>query len=167
MKNLTSFLVFLFFISSAAYSQIGFSFSYSTGKTLALDIFTVKANSRFHFGYGHQFNGQKNKVVKEREANYGLTRIEDGSFFWIIDLGYSRVIKEKLTIHPEISIGSKKEFTSYEDNRFTDNGYSLINSSEVIVGVGLNIGYFISEYIEPFVGYHTLKKVNFGLRFSF
>lgn len=164
-------LTLIFFLTilslSICKAQLGVSFSYSTGKALALDLFYGKHNNRFHLGYGHQFNGQKKKVVRERESNYGLTKIEDGDFFWLIDLGYSRIIADKLTIHPEVSIGGKNYFTSYKDDRFSDNGYSLINNSETQIGIGVNFGYFISKNIEPFIGYHTIKKMNFGLRFSF
>lgn len=168
MKNSIVILcIGIFSITSGEAQNFGFSLSYSTQKALAIDFFYGKENNRFHFGYGYQFNGQKNKVVREREANYGLAKIEDGDFFWLIDLGYSRIFSDKLTIHPEVSIGRKNEFTSYEDNRFNDNGYSLINNSKTKAGIGLNIGYFVSDNIEPFIGYHTLKKMNFGLRFSF
>ena len=148
-------------------AQFGSSFAFSTEKVLSMDFFFGKDVNRFHFGFGYQFNGQKNKVVRERKSNYGLTKIEDGEFFWLIDLGYSRIIVKKLTIHTEISIGGKNYFTSYEDNRFSDNGYSLINRSETKTGIGINAGYFVSGKIEPFIGYHTIKKMNFGLRFSF
>jgi len=147
-------------------TTFGFSFAFSTENVLGMDFSWRKDFNRFHFGFGYQFNGQKNEVVKERKANYGLTKIEDGDFFWLIDFGYSRIIKEKLAINPEVSFGSKKYFTSYEDNRFKDNGYSLINRSLAKAGLGVNIGYLASEYFEFFIGYHTMKKMNFGLRIN-
>ncbi len=55
-----------------------------------MDIFWGKAGNRFHVGYSHQFNGQKNTVVKERKENYGLTKIEDGDFYWLFDLAIVR-----------------------------------------------------------------------------
>jgi hypothetical protein len=167
MKSLIITIILAFTVSIAAAQNFGFSFSISSKKVLGLDLFYAKNSNRFHFGYGYQFNGQKNTVVKERKGNYGLTKIENGDFFWLIDLGYSRIIFKKLTIHPELSFGTKHFFTSYKDDRFKDNGYSLINRSEEKTGIGLNLGYFISEKTEPFIGYHTLKKLNFGIRFSF
>jgi hypothetical protein len=167
MKYILTTIILIFYISFAKAQRYGVSFSYSTGKALAMDLFYSKSFNRFHFGYGYQFNGQKKTVIKERKATYGLSEIEDGDFFWLVDLGYSRIIAQKLTIHPEISFGAKRYFTSYEDDRFKDNGYSLINRTETKAGVGVNIGYFIAEKIEPFVGYHTMKKMNFGFRFTF
>lgn len=167
MKQILITTAFIFSILVTNAQNFGVSFSYATANVLAMDIFYSKNSNRFHFGYGYQFNGQKKTVVKERKENYGLTKIEDDDFFWLIDFGYSRIIAKKLTVHPELSLGSKRFFTSYKDDRFSDNGYSLINRSEAKVGFGLNAGYFISEKIEPFIGYHTLKKLNFGIRFSF
>ena len=104
-------LIFTVISLSTCNAQFGVSLSYSTKNTLSFDGFYEKAKNRFHFGYGHQFNGQKNSVVSTRKANYGLTRIEDGDFFWHIDLGYSRIFFEKLTINPMLSFGAKNYFT--------------------------------------------------------
>lgn len=108
-----------------------------------------------------------NTVVDERKSKYGLTKIEDDEYVWLIDLGYSRIIKEKLTIHPELSFGKRIEFTNYKDNRFIDNGYSLITNKESIVGIGINFGYLITKNFEPFLGYNSLKNVNIGFRYTF
>ncbi len=166
-KSILILLVVLLSTAVGKAQSRGISLSYSTGKALAMDIFFRKGDNRFHFGYGYQFNGQKKKVVRERESNYGLTKIEEGDFFWLVDLGYSRIVAKRLTIHPEISIGGKNYFTSYQDDRFSDDGYSLIKRSETKGGIGANISYILSDNIELFVGYHTMKKMNFGLRFSF
>ncbi|MGB0884434.1 MAG: hypothetical protein ACPG4W_07340 [Flavobacteriales bacterium] len=165
MKSLLTLFLIIFSMTNTNAQKFGTSIALSTNKVFGLDFFYGKENNRFHFGYSHQFNGQKNTVVRERKANYGLTKIEDGDFFWLIDLGYSRVINQKLTINPEISFGSKNEFTNYKDDRFSDNGYSLISKSKAKTGIGLNLGYLVHKHLEPFIGYHTLKKVNFGLRF--
>ncbi len=162
-------LTFLLFTISICQGQDGgggFSLSYSTNNVAELDFFARDGNNRFHLGYGHQFNGQKNEVIKKSKETYGLTEIEDGEYFWVIDLGYSRIFMDRITVHPELSIGAKNELTNFEDNRFSDHGYSLITNTKSVVGVGLNIGYLINRQIEPFIGIHTLKKVNFGIRLS-
>jgi len=165
MKKIYLLIITLFTITISS-AQYGASISYSTENSLGLDFFYFKESNRFHIGYSQQFNGQMNEVVKERKSNYGLTKIEDGDYFWLMDFGYSRVFYEKITIHPELSFGKRNEYTNYEDNRFTDNGYSLINESKSIAGFGLNIGYFFNKNFETFVGFHSLKKVNFGIRYS-
>ncbi len=162
------FFLTLMALAVSCHAQVyGVSISYSSGKAFGGDLFYGKNDSRFHLGLSHQFNGQKNEVVEERESNYGLTKIEDGDFFWSIDLGYSRIIADKWTLHTELSIGRKKSFTSYEDSRFSDGGYSLITDSETKVGGGLNVGYLVGRNIETFIGYHSMKKINFGIRVVF
>lgn len=146
------------------HGQIGVSISYSIGKTLGTNILGSINKNSFYIGYSKQYNGQKNTVVRERKKTYGTTPIEDGDFYWLVDMGYSRTFFEKITIQPEISIGRKNYFTSYKDNRFKDNGYSLITSSERVYNYGINLGYIINETIEPYCGYHNLKKITFGIR---
>jgi|SRR5680860_760400 len=165
MKRFLILTFILFNISLCQCQGRGFSFSYSIVNVAELDIFVRDGNNRFHLGYRHQFNGQKIEVIKNPKETYGLTEIGEGDYFLVIDLGYSRIFMNKTTVHPEISIGAKNEFTSYQDDRFSDNGYSLITSSKVAIGFGLNLGYLVRGF-EPFIGYHTLKKMNFGIRFS-
>lgn len=155
------------FFAANVYSQIGTSVSFSTDKALGLNVFYFKSKNSFYFGFSQQFNGQKNTVVRERKQTYGTTPIGDGDFYWLLDFGYSRTFMETISIQPEISVGDKNFFTSYKDNRFKDNGYSLINNSETIAGFGLNLGYKINDFVEPYCGYHTIKKATFGIRIHF
>ena len=152
------------FFATNVYSQIGTSISFSTDKALGLNVFYSKNENSFYLGFSQQFNGQKITVVKERKQTYGTTPIGDGDFYWLLDFGYSRTFIETISIQPEISIGGKNFFTSYRDNRFKDNGYSLINNSEAIAGIGLNLGYKINDLFEPYCGFHTIKKLTFGIK---
>ena len=168
MKRKLLLLLALFtLLVSNAQSKYGASVSYSSENTVGFDFFLTKGENRFHLGFGYEFGKQKKKIVSERKSNYGLTKIEDGDYLWLIDLGYSRFITEKLSINPELSFGKLTEFTNYEDNRFNDGGYSLINNTESKIGFGVNVGYLVTENFEPFIGFGTLKKMNFGLRYSF
>ena len=155
---------FVIVISPKTHSQLGGSVSFSIDKALSLNIFYTKDKNSYYLGYSYQFNGQKNTVVRKRKKTYGTTPIEDGDFYWLIDFGYSRLFLEKISIQPEFSIGRKNYFISYKDNRFKDNGYSLINSYDAIVGIGMNIGYKINGLFEPYLGFHSIKKVNLGIR---
>ena len=160
-------LILLICLTKTSYSQIGSSISFATDKVLGLNIFYTKNDNSFYLGYSHQFNGQKNTVVNERKETYGTTPIENGDFYSLVDIGYSRLFFNQLTVQPEVSLGSKKYFTSYSDRRFKDDGYSLVNSSETITGIGVNLGYKVNDLIEPFLGFHTIKKLNFGVRIHF
>lgn len=171
MKNIQfTFFILLTLTSyttTLAQNGLGGSFAVSSEKVFSIDLFYGYENNRFHLGYAEQPRGTKNTVVTERPANYGLTKIEDGQYISLFDLGYSRVIVQKITVHGEMSIGRTNYFTSYVDNRFSDGGYSLIKRTEGLAGIGTNIGFLIKENIEPFIGYHTLKGYNFGIRFIY
>lgn len=164
MKQIT---IILFFFPTLAFSQFGVSLSYSAGNFWDGNFYGAKKESpnRFYFGYGNRNGGQK-KLVSERKSNYGTKEIERGNYSWLIDLGYGRVIRKKITISPELSIGEKVFFTTYEDKRFNGGGYSLITKKETITGVGISLGAVIKSRIEPFIGYNTVKKLFFGFRFG-
>jgi len=170
MKKIIAFAIASFVI---AYCQgqerdegRGISFSYSTNHVFAFDMFAREGNNRIHFGFGYQFNGQKTEIkLKQNEIDL-LTVDRKGDYFWVIDLGYSRIFMKKITVHPECSIGAKKEYTNFKDNKYIGDGHSLITSSKAVIGVGLNVGYFMNSGFEPFLGLHTLKKVNFGVRLN-
>ena len=167
MKLILTIFILVLTISNGRTQDFGISGSFSTVNVLGIDLFYGKENNRFHIGAGIQPNGQKMTVVSERKWNYGLTKIGNSDYLWMIDLGYSRIIAKMFTIHPELSFGSKVYFTNYRDRRFKDDGYSLITDSESKAGIGVNIGYILDKKIEPFIGYHTLKKMNLGIRYNF
>jgi hypothetical protein len=156
--------IFALLINTNNYCQIGYSISLSIDKVLGANLFYTKNMHGFYLGFSNQFNGQKKTVVRERKDTYGLTPIGDGEFYWLIDLGYSRSFSKVIVIQPEVSIGGKNYFTNYKDRRFKDNGYTLINHSEKVAGVGINMGYIVNSFIEPYIGFHTMKKLTFGIR---
>lgn len=159
-------LILLFLAPSLLFSQLGMSFSYCNRHAISFDLL-YGITHRIHMGGSWQANGQKNTVVTERKENYGLTEIGDGDFFELFDLGYSGLIKKRVSIHLETSFGRRRFFTNYKDNRFNDKGYSLVRKSEQITGVGLYIGCIIKNGIEPYIGMHTIKKTVLGVRWSY
>lgn len=154
----------IYSFGNQANAQYGVSMSFTTNKALGFNCFFKEAQNAFYFGFTQQFNGQKNKVVNERKINYGLTNLGDGDFYWLVDFGYSRTFFSVLTIQPELSIGQQNIFINYSDKRFSDDGYSLVTDKKGINGAGLNIGYRSSSWIEFFGGYHSIKKMNLGIR---
>ena len=144
----------------------GLSLSYSTNNAWGVDMFARAGNNRFHIGYGHQFNGQEIKVIKEQKQTDGLTEIGSGEYFWVIDIGYSRIFINKITVHSEFSIGGKNAFTSFKADKSYPKDYSLVTDSKSALGIGLKVGYLLNNGLEPFLGLHTLKKVDFGVRLS-
>lgn len=160
------FLTFFFVLAVhlQVFCQMGLSISFSNNHTIGSNILIKYNKDEFYLGFDYQSNGQKHTVVNERKKTYGLTPISNGNYFWLINFGYCRFILKPLSIQSEISIGPKYYFTNFKDNRFTDDGYSLINRTESIVGAGLGLGYQINRHLEPYIGIHTIKKFMFGVK---
>ena len=163
--------IIMFFSLFSVYGQTqdsrrGISIYGSTNNFLSIDLFAHENNSRISFGYSHQFDGQKNKVKKNQLESDGRTEIGRGDYIWLIDLGYGRMFFERLILIGQIGIGGKKYFTNFEDEKYTDNGYSIVTSSKATIGAGLQLGYLMKFGLEPFVGFHSLRKMDIGLRMS-
>lgn len=167
-------IIALFIATLDANCQYGGSISFSSSNAYGINVFFNVGNDIYYLGYSEQLSGQKKTAVGERKKTYGTTQTGTGSFFWLIDFGFCRQFDETYSprlipvkIQSEISIGSRNCFTNYSDKRFTDNGYSLINDSKAIIGAGINFGYKFENIIEPFLGFHTIKKLTFGIRIHF
>jgi hypothetical protein len=164
-KYLTAFvLVTLTQICSAQISQFGVSVAGASSGTMMIDVLAGGDVNRFHLGASIQFGGQKGQQVDERGQTYGLTQDGSGEYFITVDLGYSRVIKEKFTINPELSIGNNRHYTNYIDRRFNSDHYHLVTKKEAVFGVGVNAGYIISPNFEVFGGFNSNRGVAIGAR---
>ncbi|MCR8667856.1 hypothetical protein NO995_09200 [Aestuariibaculum sp. M13] len=143
--------------------QNGISISGSTNNTYSIDLFAIEGNNRFHTGYSHQFNGQHGNVEKEK-MNESI-ETGKGKYFWACDFGYSWIFFNHLAIETEVSIGATKKYTNYKDNRDYIDDYSVITCRNLAAGVGVKLGYSFKIGFEPFIGFNTLKNVDFGARF--
>jgi len=165
MKKLVLSFISICLFSTLYGQGIGATLSYSTRGVFSVDLLYISDKNRFHLGYSAESSGNNYEIKPERKPNYGKTLIERGDYLRLLDLGYSRVIAGKITIHPELSIGSRVFYSSYQDKRFSEGGYSLVDRKETRAGIGVNIGYKVTDYIEPVIGFHTLKDMNIGIRF--
>lgn len=169
MKNKPLLLLPFLCLSFSGYSQVevtvmGVTIGYATTKTLVGDILLGGDVNRFHLGFSLQQGDQVGRQIDERKSNYGLTTDGSGDYFTSVDLGYSRVIKEKFTVHPEVSIGTRKYYTNYVDNRFSGDGYHMIDKKESLLGIGINAGYIVHNNFEFFGGVNSIRGGTFGLR---
>jgi hypothetical protein len=162
-----SIIISLAFLNINLFSQLGTSVSFSTDKAVGFSILYTKNENGFYLGFAEQLSDKKNTVVRERKQTYGISPIGSGDYYWLVDFGYSRTFLKVICLQPELSFGNKNYYTNYSDKRFKDDGYTLITSSETIAGIGANLGYKIKEFIEPYCGFHTTKKLNFGVRIHF
>ena len=158
------FIILIFCFNTNIFSQVGGSISVSTNSAFGLNMFYTKDKNSFYIGFSNQSNSQKLTVVSVRKKTYGLTPTSSGNYYSLFDFGYGRLLYESIIIQPEISIGNTNYFISYSDKRFKDDGYSLITKSEGIFGFGVNIGYKVNEFVEPFCGFHSIKNMIFVCR---
>lgn len=148
---------------------VGISLGYGTTNVFYGDLYILSAsNNRFHLGITTELGkGTLGKGVTERKPNYGLTVLGAGEYFNALDIGYSRLIAGHLTLGGDLSFGTRSQFTNYQDRRFKDGGYHLITDTEFTMGIGAAVGYMFNTPIEVFLGYNTLRGVNFGIRYAF
>lgn len=153
-------------LTNALHAQgVGFSTAYSSSNAYYVDFFYLRDTHSFHLGGSYQLSDQLGKRVREQKANYGRNIVGQGSFFRTFDLGYNYHMENRFFVGGELSVGSKNNFTNYEDNRFRGGGYHMVDAV-LTGGIGVNAGYRISDLVFGFTGYHSLRKFTFGLRFA-
>ena len=161
-------IVLILSIPLYTYSQNwGMSLGGSVEQVIFGDIFYKSANHYFHLGYSYQITDAKGEEKSERKSNYGLTTSGTGDKFYTVDLIYGYQIINKLELFLELSIGEKKDYTNYIDNRFKDGGYHLITNDESIIGYGFGGSYIISRQFGIFIGFNTIRKLGIGIRYTF
>lgn len=170
MKNLTltiSLILFVLICNAQIRNRFGIGAFYGTSNALGMDVIVInKAESAlFKLGAALEMGtGARGEAVSDPKPNYGQTEDGKGTYFYTVDFGYGRIIKEKFLLEGELSIGLERHYTNYIDNRFNDGGYHLINKDETILGGGLLAGYVLGEYATGHLGFNSIKGVTFGLR---
>jgi hypothetical protein len=171
MKNYNIYfasVILLIMLTQNLYSQNwGVSFGGSTEKVLFGDMFYKKESHYFHIGLGYQVSDAKGEEKSERKSNYGLSTSGSGDKFYTVDFGYGYQIIDTLEIFVELSVGQKKYYTNYIDNRFKDGGYHMIDKDELIAGFGLGGSYSINKQFKIFASYNTIRKLGIGIRYIF
>lgn len=164
MKIVTFFLLIF---NTITYSQyFGISGGYSDSKAFFGDVFYAINENSFHLGYTSQSNDATGKEVSEQKSNYGRTVSGTGDYFTSVDLGYGYLLFEKLRLNLELSIATQKYYTNYIDGRFEGGGYHMIAKDETELAVGGFVGYNYNNF-DFFIGYNTIRQMDFGLRFVF
>lgn len=161
-------MILLLFFSENLHSQNwGVSIGGSTEKVVFGDMFYKKTQHYFHAGVSYQLSDAKGEEKSERKLNYGLSTSGSGDEFYTVDLGYGYQIIDTLELFVEFSLGQKKYFTNYIDNRFKDGGYHMIDRDEMITGFGLGGSYSLNNQFKIFASYNTIRKVGIGIRYIF
>jgi hypothetical protein len=170
MKKLTLFgltFVLLLLNHSLGYSQskLGIGAFYGTENALSMDIILTNRTQLAIFKVGAALTMGSDKhgeEVIDPLFAYGTTIDGTGDYFFSIDLGYGRIIKEKFTLEGELSLGQKTFYTNY--NQLPDVGCHTIDKTEPVVGGGILAGYLLNENLGVNVGYNSIKGLSFGMR---
>lgn len=122
-------LVSIFRPGDVKAQDFGVSLGFGTSNALYGDFFYLDGNNSYHFGGTFQFSDALGDPVSEdeRKPNYGRKILENGNYFWSIDFGYNYHFQNKIIVGGELSVGSKNKYTNYEDNRFSEGGYHMVD----------------------------------------
>jgi len=162
-----SFFLLLFY-SAVSYAQdFGIVLGYASSNALIAGGHIINNNFLYRFCVSLEPSDTKGEEVLEQKPNYGRTIESSGDYFTSYDIGLGYYISPKMTITGEISVGQKKYYINYSDNRFTDGGYHMIVKSESLFGVGVGIGYIIDSGVGFLIGYNTVREFSFGITYDF
>lgn len=161
-------LLLIYWNEEVKAQDVGISLGFGTSTALYGDFFYLDDNNSYHLGGTFQFSDALGDLIDEdeREPNHGRTVIGSGNYFWSIDFGYNYHFQNKIIVGGELSLGSRNEYTNYEDNRFSEGGYHMVEP-DLTGGIGVNAGYEFSNTTFGFIGYNTLREITFGIRFAF
>ena len=149
------------------FSQWGISAGILTEKAVIGDIFYTSNNHIFHGGGSFQLSNAKGEEKYSRKSNYGLTTAGDGEEFYTIDFAYGYQFFDTLEVFIEFSVGKKKYYTNYIDNRFTDGGYHLVYDDDMISGIGYGLSFELTPKFQIFASYNSIRKIGIGFRLKF
>jgi hypothetical protein len=151
----------------ASAQHFGFLLGYSTSEAIIVGGHLINDNILYRFSVSFEISDARGKEVTEQQPNYGRTIDGTGDYFTTYDFSVGYYITEQITLCGELSFGQKKYYTSYLDNRFSDGGYHMIDRKESLVGFGINGGYIFKGGWGFWAGYHTVRKLSFGVNYDF
>jgi hypothetical protein len=163
-KYLTLFLPI--FLVSLVHAQSGFGFDVGIGTSKAPLIAAKYYFEKNAVSIGGSYTLFNNALGENKDKiNQGDKVVGDGQTFYTIDIGYTRVLSEKISIEGELSIGRKSYYQNISDDNSSSGGYHVFGykDSESIVGGGGLLFYNINQTFGIFAGYNSLREGTFGL----
>lgn len=145
----------------------GLSVGIGTTESLMIGGFYDHHGNRFHLGITRQFSNSLGEARIQTTSQLANSPTGSGSFFQLIDIGYSRVLANRITLYGEGSFGNKKSYLNYSDIRYTTGGYHVVTGTKSMAGVGVGVGYKFKPGIEAFFGIHQVRGFNWGGRVTF
>jgi len=141
----------------------GVGLSYGFSKTASADLYYQHEIHQFHLGGSMQFGDERGKPIDD-PSGHGATLEGSGSWFWSVDAGYAYVFRDNFPVRATLSAGRRIHYTNYLDSGFSDGGFHTIDSKDLAIGVGVDLGYNVMDLFEVYAGFHTLWKVYLGVR---
>ena len=163
MKKSLAFFACIFIVSLAT-AQKGFAFDVgiSTSKAPMVAV-------KYYFDKNAVFAGATYQVFNDAlgprhdELLPGSTGIDDGDYFYSIDVGYTRVLSDKFSIAGELSFGKRRYFWNFSKDDFTAGGYHWIHKTKSEFGGGGLLFYNFNQTFSLFAGYNSIREGTFGL----
>jgi len=146
--------------------QSGFGFDVGIGTSKAPMIAAKYYLEKNAVSIGGSYTLFNNALGEKKEQiTAGDKVVGDGHIFYTIDIGYTRVLSEKISIEGELSIGRKKYYQNVSDDNSNAGAYHVFGykDSKSIVGGGALLFYNANDIFSMFVGYNSLRGGTFGV----
>ena len=165
IKYLLTTSAFLLILTSGAAAQnfFGVGISYGIVNSVSADLYYQHSSYQVHLGGSMQFADTRGNPQSE-PSGVGSTFENNGSYYWSIDAGWAYILRENFPVNAVLSIGKRIHYTNYLDSGYTSGGYHTIDSKNLTLGLGVDVGYNINGLFEVFAGFHTLRTIYLGVR---
>ena len=151
------------FMTAIVYGQRGFGFDlgFSTSKAPMVAVKYYLGKNAASVGASYQIFNDALGKKEEEIVSGGDVAIGDGHYFYSIDIGYTRVLSEKVSLSGEVSFAKKSHYQNLSKNDFSQ--YHRILDTDSEVGVGGFVIYNFSEVFGLFGGYNSVRQATVGI----
>jgi hypothetical protein len=164
MKKLIILLDFIVLAQYCFSQSVAIDIGFATTKSAFASVIYQENKDAFSVGFSYQFNNATGKKVSKQLPNYGTAVKGTGDYFYTVDIGYARTVSTRLYVGVELSIGQRRDYTNYTDERFSAKGYHMVRNKEFLIGPGARLGFNLTRNISIFATFNTIRKAGFGFR---
>jgi len=163
MKKYLVFIPSVFFaLLTSAQKGFGLDLGMSTSKAPMVAVKYYFDKNAVSLGASYQvFNDALGPRHDELLA--GSKGIDEGDYFYSIDVGYTRVISEKFSVAGELSFGKRRYYWDFSNEDFSAGGYHWVHKEKSEFGGGAMLFYNLSETFGFFAGYNSIREGTLGL----
>jgi hypothetical protein len=152
----------LFVLLATGQNGFGFDVGISTSKAPMIAVKYFFDKNAVSVGATYQiFNDALGPRHDELLPN--STGIDDGDYFYSVDVGYTRILSDKFSIAGELSFGKKMYFWNFSKDDISAGGYHWIHDTKSEFGGGALLFYNFNQTFSLFAGYNSMRDGTFGL----